>query len=135
MAARPMFQAGGKELERLPGVAAPDVPMFTPGINPGAGGFPRRIRTNAPSVINRIPGAEALPNLTVVPRGGMDQAAARTAGITPIGKFAVILLLFALAVFFLPKGARGWFVLIIILGALTVNEGAIREFQSWALGR
>ncbi len=120
------WAAGGKELERLPGVpVTPLRPMFTPGINPSGGG---------------IPGAGAVANpfgngLSVTPRGGMAQAATVTQGVTPIGKFAVILLLFALAVFFLPKGVRGWFVLIIILGALTVNTGAIQEFQGWALGK
>lgn len=119
-----MFQAGGQELERLPGIMAPDVQPIrarpsTPGINPGA----------------KVPGAEMLPNLTVVPRGGMDTATARSASVTPIGRFAVVLLLFALGVFFLPKGVRGWFVLIILLGALSVNEGAIGEFQKWALGK
>ena len=132
MAARPLFQAGGQELERLPGIMAPNIeplpaPIPTFKLKPVP-------PAKTPSV-SKIPGAEMLPTLTVVPRGGMDTATARTQGVTPIGKFAVILLLFALAVFFLPKGVRGWFVVIILLGALTVNQGAIQEFQSWALGR
>lgn len=115
------WAAGGKELERLPGPKVSTVRPFTPGINPSGGG---------------IPGASALANpfgngLSVVSRNGMDQAATITQGVTPIGKFAVVLLLFALAVFFLPKGVRGWFVIIILLGALTVNPGAIKEFQQW----
>lgn len=77
------------------------------------------------------PGFGTHPSLNIAPRGGEAKATAGTQSVTPIGKFAVVLLLFALAVFFLPKGIRGWFVLIIVLGALTVNEGAIKEFQSW----
>lgn len=128
-----MFGAGGQELERVQGLPVPEAPpiyripeasppAFFGKLNPSAGFY-------------RGSGRVGLPNLNIVPRGGMDTEAARTKGITPIGKFAVILLLFALTVFFLPRGVRGWFVLIILLGALTVNEGAIQEFQSWALGR
>lgn len=102
----------------MPSPAVANVWPFTPGIN-------------------GVPGAGALANplgngLSVVPRSGVASPTTLSAGVTPIGKFAVVLLLFALAVFFLPKGVRGWFVLIIILGALTVNTGAIQEFQHWA---
>jgi hypothetical protein len=64
-------------------------------------------------------------------RGGMETPKVISAGVTPIGKFAIILLLFALAVLFLPKGIRGWFALIIVMGALVANPGAIEEFRDW----
>lgn len=105
------------------------LPPLPPGIvkpNPWAAGGKELDKSQG------IPAAFPFGNgLSVQPSGGVDQASAITQGVTPIGKFAVVLLLFALAVFFLPKGIRGWFVLIIILGALTVNPGAIKEFQQW----
>lgn len=61
----------------------------------------------------------------------METPKAISPGVTPIGKFALILLLFALAVMFLPKGVRGWFALVIVMGALVANPGAIDEFRNW----
>lgn len=127
MAALSGWAAGGKELDRLQGSPIGAVRPFTPGINPSGEGVP-----GASAVANPLGnGLSVVPTVSLHENSGMGSSATVTQRVTPIGKFAVVLLLFALAVFFLPKGVRGWFVIIILMGALTVNTGAIQEFQKW----
>jgi hypothetical protein len=61
------------------------------------------------------------------PRGEVAQAPEGTSARPPLTRFLLLLVLFGLAVFFLPRQVRGWFVLIILLGALSYNQGAIQE--------
>lgn len=126
--AQPVFAGGGSgRFKELPSISEGTLPAIlrkpprigTPGINPNAGKPP--LATADP----------AGGKFHLEPRGGMDTSPSRSAGVTPIGRFAVVLLLFALAILFLPKGVRGWFVLIILLGAFAANPGAIKEFQGW----
>lgn len=123
--ASPMFGAtGDSEIERLhiPVETLPEIlrrppGVGTPGINPSAG---------------KVSPANPLgTSFDLQQRGGMVKTPQISAGVTPIGKFAVILLLFALAILFLPKGVRGWFVIVILLGAFAANPGAIEEFRGW----
>lgn len=121
--AQPMSGTGRERINELPGIPIGDMPKVlreaprgTPGINPAA----------------KTPSFDPLQSgFHLEQRGGVDTQEVRTKGVTPIGKFAVILLLFALAVLFLPKGVRGWFALIIVMGALVANPGAIQEFREW----
>lgn len=119
---QPMAGAGRERIREVPGVPVGDMPRIlkdpprgTPGINPSA----------------KKPFDPLQKGYHLEPRGGMDTSPARSEGVTSIGRFAVVLLLFALAVLFLPKGVRGWFVIVILLGALVANPGAIDEFRGW----
>lgn len=117
-----MFGTARDGIKEVPGVPIGEMPKVlrspsksTPGINPSAGN---------PFNPNQA-------GFHLEPRGGMDTPSVRSEGVTPLGKFAVILLLFALAILFLPKEVRVWFVVIILLGAFVANPGAIAEFRDW----
>lgn len=52
--------------------------------------------------------------------------------ITPVyslSRFLFALFVFILAVFFLPKNARAPFIVIILLGAISVNPGAVDDLK------